>query len=243
MLRQEKFDQFGPSVLGLGNLASPSHEIDAVCAVFDLQGVTVFCRQVDPQLVLPGFLSQFLEWLFGAIKSAWVVGSYEKPREGFVPTYTRLPFFAKFMGDGVLFLWDVSDLPESAISNVPGLLLGVLSAYETDFVPRVTASVSNAPSRLRCGVARGKVFSVGAGHDFVGPCINIAARLQKVSSLSFALSRRGFDAERSMSPAMRQALILKKTRIRGIGDDELVWIDREEFEALPAAETSDLREP
>ena len=40
------------------------------------------------------------------------------------------------------------------------------------------AIVSEPPPVLRCGLARGTVFSVGNRSDFVGSCINMAARLQ-----------------------------------------------------------------
>jgi class 3 adenylate cyclase len=140
------------------------------------------------------------------------------------------------MGDGVLFLWDVSGLQETGVLNIPAQLIDVLVKYQEDFLPTIRKTVANAPSALRCGIARGKVFSVGNGEDFVGPCINIASRLQKIGRLTFAVSGRGFDADRFASPAVRQALVLKKLPIRGIGDEELVWLDREEFDALSETE-------
>jgi class 3 adenylate cyclase len=224
-LRKDKWDQFSPAILDLGDLSAAAVERDAVCAVFDLAGFTRFCSQPDPQLVLPDFLSAFLHWLFDAIKASWIVKHYRDPQPGYVPAYTRLPFFAKFTGDGVLFLWDVSDLEEPAVCNIPGLLIDLLVEYQRDFLPKVQRTVVSAPSALRCGIARGKVFSVGQGNDFVGPCMNIASRLQKVGHLTFAVSRRGFDADRHASPAVRQSLILKRLAIRDIGNDELVWLD------------------
>jgi len=78
-LRKTKFDEFTPVVLGVGKIGPRSREVDAVCAIFDLQGFTDFSRQVDPQLVLPAFLSEFLEWLFASVRENWIVRKYEDP--------------------------------------------------------------------------------------------------------------------------------------------------------------------
>jgi hypothetical protein len=76
------------------------------------------------------------------------------------------------------------------------------------------------------------VVSVGNGEDYVGPCINIATRLQKLSSLTFSISRRGFDIEKYMPAETAVNYILKSVSLRGIGDDELVWVRKTEFDTL-----------
>ena len=81
------------------------------------------------------------------------------------------------------------------------------------------------------GIARGQVLSVGDGNDFVGPCINMAARLQKLGSMSFAISRRGFDPKECFTNIQKQ-LVLKKLPIRGVGEDEPVLLRKKEFAAL-----------
>jgi hypothetical protein len=88
------------------------------------------------------------------------------------------------------------------------------------------------PSKLRCGIARGSVFPIGNGLDFVGPCINISTRLQKMSDLSFAFSARGVDLN-VFHPSYHEVFVKKQVAIRGIGDNELIYISREEFDKLP----------
>ena len=80
------------------------------------------------------------------------------------------------------------------------------------------------------------VISIGNGEDYVGPCINIASRLQKLSSLTFCVSRRGFDLEKYMPEETAVKYALKSVALRGIGEDELVWVRKEEFEELSAEE-------
>jgi class 3 adenylate cyclase len=248
-LKRERVDQFNETVLDLGNLTTPSIEMDAVAAVFDLAGFTRFCTQIDPQLAIPEYLSSFLAWLFREIKE-WTLVSGEQADsgesesdDGTVPALVTLPFYSKFMGDGVLFLWDTRNLTEEAICSIPALAMQVSAAYSVDFLPKVSFSVADPPDGLRCGIARGKVYSVGDGRDFVGPCINMAARLQKLSLIPVSFSRRGFDADKHMNAHMRGHFVLKKVSVRGIGENELVYVSKDDFERLPAVEKKSFREP
>jgi hypothetical protein len=75
------------------------------------------------------------------------------------------------------------------------------------------------------------VFPIGNGRDFVGPCINISARLQKFNGLSFAFSARGIDAN-GFNEDYRNYFIKKRVKIHGIGDDELIYILAKEFNRL-----------
>jgi class 3 adenylate cyclase len=243
-LRREIYDSFNESVLGLGDLTAPSVEREAVAGVFDLAGFTNFCKQIDPQLAISEYLAAFLSWLFQTLKQKSVEepGSedHEDPAE--VKALATLPFFAKFVGDGVLFLWDCSGLSEQAIWGIPEVAIGTCYLYRNEFLPRISRTVSDPPTDLRCGLARGKVFSVGDGNDFVGPCINMAARLQKLSLLNIAFARRGFN-DKYMNEHMRSHFVVKKVAVRGIGENELVFVEKNNFEALPEGEKKLFREP
>jgi class 3 adenylate cyclase len=243
-LKRAKCDRFNASVLGLGDLTAESKERDAVAAVFDLAGFTRFCNQIDPQLAISEYLAEFIEWLFATVKEQCTLPDKDTDHiDDDVAALATLPFFVKFMGDGVLFLWDVSGLPGAAICALPAIGLQVSAAYSVDFLPRIAFSVSDPPETLRCGMARGKVFSVGNGEDFVGPCINMASRLQKLSAIQTAFARRGFNADKYMDKHMRSHFLLKKVGVRGIGENELVYVERSQFEDLPVDEKALFREP
>lgn len=251
-IQRARFQEFDASVLGLGDLSSATKDVDAVAAVFDLEGFTKFCTQIDPQLAISEYLAAFLEWLFNAVKRescaddrdsgvAPLVFPWRKPPkrrrrrkddDGTIATRATLPFFAKFMGDGVLFLWDASRLTEKALCSIPAIALDVCATYHLEFLPKIALSVADPPKNLRCGIARGKVFSVGNGEDFVGPCINMASRLQKLASINIAFSRRGFNADKFMDEHKRTHFVLKKVSVRGIGDGELVYLDKTSFDEL-----------
>lgn len=231
LLTREAFDRFNPSLLGLGTLTSEAIATDSIAAMFDLDGFTTFCKQIEPHLSVPVFLSAFLEWLMSQIKTEM---THEEYPEG-IALWGPLPFFVKFMGDGLLVLWDVSRSDDNARRNIIVTAREICLRYRTEFFPRIESVVSDPPPVLRCGLARGTVFSVGNRSDFVGSCINMAARLQKLPGVTFAFNRRGIKTDDpAAAEFFRQEIVVKRTSVRGIGDNELVCMPAFEFDAMPA---------
>ena len=76
MLSKMVYDSFDSSILGLGDIKKASVATDAIAAVFDLAGFTNFCKQIEPHLSVPIFLSQFLDWLIGEIKKEMTIKTY-----------------------------------------------------------------------------------------------------------------------------------------------------------------------
>jgi class 3 adenylate cyclase len=239
-LSKEDFDSFNSTSLGLGDVAKEGKYVQALAAFYDLEGFTSFCNQVDSHLVIPEFLKQFIDWLFLSLARE----AKQSEQEGRIVTWGTLPFYIKFLGDGILFLWD-TDLSHhpTDIGNIVTNLYLVARGYQGDFLPDARRHFSHPPSRLRCGVARGQIITVGNGEDYVGSCINIAARLQKLSQLTFAVSRRGIDLGRAWTTADFGKLALKAVDLRGIGPGELVYVAAKEFEDLPFAEKKLFKEP
>jgi hypothetical protein len=141
-----------------------------------------------------------------------------------------LPFLSKYLGDGILFLWDTEGMSDIKIMNVVVSMDLICRNYKKLFLPKISKKVSSPPSKLRCGIARGAIYSVGNGNDFVGPCINMSARLQKLNSLSFCFSRRGFNYE--VNSYLTKKILIKKVDVRGIGNEELVCVLKDEFDQL-----------
>jgi class 3 adenylate cyclase len=241
-LAEDAFATFNPSVLGLGDVACKGHYVHSMASFFDLEGFTDFCNQVESHLVIPEFLSRYLQWLFQQLAAEFKEGSDGTT----VRLWGSLPFYAKFLGDGILFMWD-TDLCQgfSGKVNIAQSLLSITDLYRTSFLPEIRKAVSKPPCRLRCGIALGQVISIGGGADYVGSCINLASRLQKLSTLSFAISRRGFDLSKSpdLQGSLRSFLVLKRTAIRSIGEQELVYIRRDEFDAMSSDEQQLFQDP
>ncbi|MGD0952941.1 MAG: hypothetical protein ABR985_11215 [Methanotrichaceae archaeon] len=154
------------------------------------------------------------------------------------------------MGDGALFLWKIDmdkimKISRSTelvgklnvlICNIISSMLDICNNYEI-FYRSLEKKYVSPPSRLRCGIARGNVFPIGGGLDFVGPCINISSRLQKFNGLSFAFSARGID-ETEFHEDYTKDFIKKRVSIRGIGENELIFVLSHEFDELPGESKS-----
>jgi hypothetical protein len=227
LIKKASFDKFNEDILGLGKIKTKSTQIHALSVIFDLEVFTNFCKQIDPHLAVPEYLSKFLKWIFKEIKSELI----EKEHEEGYKTWSDLPFLCKYMGDGILFLWDTENMSDTKIQNVVVSMYEICERYRTKFLPEISKSIVSPPRKLRCGIARGAIYSVGDGNDFVGPCINMSARLQKLYTLSFCFSRRGINPHK-MSESYNKIFAVKKVAIRGIGSDELVCVIKKEFENI-----------
>ncbi len=120
IVKKEIFDSFNQDILGLGSIETKSNQVNALSVMFDLEGFTNFCKQIDPQLAVPEYLSDFLKWIFKEIRLELVEKSFEQGYK----TWSDLPFLCKYMGDGILFLWDTEKMSDVKIQNV------VVSMYE-----------------------------------------------------------------------------------------------------------------
>ena len=228
---KEHFDSFNVNSLGLGNIDSKSQSFESIVVIFDLNGFTNFCNQTESHLQIPEFLGLFLDWMFRQIKEETTFSTYE---HGY-GIYSKLPFFCKFMGDGVMFIWNTEGMSDVEICNIITIASDICKKYSTEFLKTIAELITSPPRILRCGIARGKVYSVGNGEDFVGSCINIAARLQKFSLLNFCFWKKGFKF-RGFPPAIEKLYLTKKVEIRGIGLEELICVRRSEFDKLPDTE-------
>ena len=220
--------KFNPSMLELGDISAPCQEKEAVAAVFDLTGFTSFCNQVDAYLAIPRFLNDFLEWFFKSVR--WNITEQDYGDSSTL--WAGLPIMVKFLGDGLILLWDASKMTEEQICRLAGSFYLICHAYREEFYPHICKAVNKPPAILRCGVARGKVFSVGSDREYVGHCINNASRLSRLGALSFCFPHSGFRVTEYMPEEYREFFVPKLVSIRGVGENEMVWVARDEFERL-----------
>ena len=225
---EEIVQSFSPRILELGDLSKPCNEIEAIAAIFDLSGFTRFCNQVDSYLAIPKFLNDFLEWFFDSVRR----GFTESRIDGTTYLWAKLPILVKFLGDGLLLLWNARDIQESQACQIVATLYDVCCDYRSVFYPAMSLKVNKPPAFLRCGIARGKVFSVGEGRDYVGHCINNASRLSHLGALSFCFPHHGFQVREQMPPGYARLFVPKYVSVRGVGQDEMVWVVGDEFEKL-----------
>lgn len=222
------FRKFNSSLLGLPDILENNETFDGLAVILDLKDFTGFCDQRDPHLVVPEFLDKFLSWLFE--RMAEEVFDHEDGTE--VVLWSHLPIFGKFLGDGVLLLWDVSDITREARRNLVQAFDVICNDYEKIFLKQIKGTFTGPPSKLRCGIAQGQVTSIANGKDYTGLCINIASRLQKLGegAFSFAFSKSGLDDKAGANWYSNFTLI--RIPIRGIANSELVYVLRKEHQAV-----------
>jgi len=222
------FQKFNSSMLKLGNIAIEGKYQEGLAVVFDLAGFTEFCDQIGSHLIIPDFLNKFLNWLFQTIAQEFVNETIEDK----VLLWCRLPFYSKFMGDGVLFIWNTDGMAPADICNLIVSLEIVSNKYKSNFLTSIPLHYENVPEKLRCGISRGTITSIGKGEDFVGACINLASRLQKLESLSFAFSNKGIQIDEFHADEQNSYLLVKAP-VRGIRFNEYIYILKHEYEKLP----------
>jgi hypothetical protein len=87
------------------------------------------------------------------------------------------------------------------------------------------------------------VYSVGNGNDYVGSCINMAARIQKSPGATFAYSRRGINLDDATADDFfKTRVVVKKMTMRGIGEKELICILKSEFDQMSADDKKHYRD-
>jgi len=237
LLSLSVYERFNSSLLGLGDLTKQAEPTDSVAAVFDLEGFTNFCTKIDPHLSVPLFLREFLEWTMATLKEAMTQSFHH---EG-VRLWSPLPYFVKFMGDGLLVLWDASETDDIGHRNIVISASEICEGYVGEFLPGIRSKVVDPPLILRCGLARGTTFSVGDGNDYVGSCINMAARIQKLRGTTFVFNRRGFDLE--SEDRFKESIVIKRFTVRGIGENELVALLKHEYEKMSPDDKAQFRDP
>jgi class 3 adenylate cyclase len=237
-LRKSVFEKFNHSILGLGSILEGNKTFEALAVIVDLKDFTSFCDQRDPHLAIPKFVKMFLEWLFEKLADELLIEEDETD----VALWSPPPFFGKFLGDGVLLLWDVTSMTGEAKRNIVYSFDIICSDYDSEFLPKIKRRFAKPPSKLRCGIAQGQVSSIGEDTDFVGLCINIASRLQKLAdgAFSFAFTEKGLQAEPSEDWYQHFRLI--KIPIRGVSNDELIYVLKTEFRKLSKNDKKTYRE-
>ena len=222
-------NKFNPAMLDIGNLSTPCEEKSAITAVFDITDFTKFCNQVDAYMEIPRFLNYFLKWFF-----ACIVQGLTEEDDGVKSTFwADFPMLVKYLGDGLLIVWNTQRMDSAQVCRLVATLYNICKAYNREFFPQINTIISKPPSVLRCGVARGKVFSIGGGRDYVGHCINNASRLSHMDGLTFCFPQRGFQVREDMPAEYARLFIPKYVSIKGISDNEMVWVLKEEFNRLP----------
>jgi class 3 adenylate cyclase len=156
---------------------------DAVVAFFDIRGFTPYVKQTEQYLV-----SRFLEDYFAIYPQA--VQQALKVKAGGLKGRARRvllePDAFKRLGDGMMLVWEFPgdrysrEQRDAAVVAVLDITQKIRELF-AELVTRDSFGEGAKRLRLGCGITRGTASRVDyrkSGTDYVGPVVNMAARLQ-----------------------------------------------------------------
>lgn len=212
-----------------------SYPKNAVALLYDLEGFSRFFNQPDVQDYVPAFLNHV-----SAAMGVNLFGgeAYWSQNEAIDPLKVEVAH-EKFTGDGALYIL----LPPSGSADFPigtlQMLCNRLWTLKNKFDEVVNKAlervpVVEVPRNVRFGLSRGSVYELRrpgtTAREYIGFCINLASRLQTYCrELGFVASARLMLPDREI--AKHGFMKVVATQIRGF-PDEIVVIDRDEYEAL-----------
>lgn len=136
---------------------------EILAAIIDLRGFSAFCEK--PEIESPytcGLMYAF----------------YQSVEQRF---HKFRPDLIKYLGDGVLTLWETTYEDRAAALNV--CLNGLLELQDTwDIVRRSPQFTHGAPEQVAVGVSFGLASQIPGAADYIGRPINVASRLCGASS-------------------------------------------------------------
>lgn len=201
-----------------------------IAAVLDLEGFTNFFNKASPNqsIIVASYVNGFLSWL-----------NYRLGLEG-----KRLPRprLSKFLGDGVLYVWETEEgkTEQTALDlmNFCWNITRGADRYEISFLRQFVHQLGKKwrceyPKHLRASLATGfavKYTQQNHPAEYVSECINIASRLCGFhSELYFVAHSDLFLADEIKAAAN---YVEKRTNIDGIDNPIAVFIDKDDFDSL-----------
>lgn len=197
-----------------------------IVAIFDLEGFTNFfdSASVNKNIIVSAYLNGFLSWLdYRFKKQNWAI----------------LPTLSKFLGDGVIYIWETERQKISAakavnLMNLCWNMVQAKSSYDEEFLPEFIRQLGKRwecayPKRLRVSLSLGhavKYVREGRPTDYVSESINIASKLVKFHPEVYFLAHS--DIVFGAGPK-KYDYIEKKIYLTGINKPVAVFIDKDDY--------------
>lgn len=212
---------------------------ESISAIFDLKGFTWFSSE-NPDLITD-YCQKFTKWILDNLK---ILAEDDINLSN--------PYFIKYLGDGFLFLWDLQSIDiidkPLFINNIIDYLHDITLSYNPInevtlnkkdernvkiFYELYEQEFPNMPKLLRCGVSIGMVSKYNSNickempEDYIGVCINLASRLQKIHNSILFSANIEFNGKYSI---VELSNIYKKVKVKIRGFKNIVPIYVTEIE-------------
>lgn len=203
--------------------------VKIIVAIFDVSGFTEFFNSIhiNKNIVTTSFINGLLYWF----------------HYRFEKYYTFRPVFSKFLGDGILMIWEPGhqEMHKREVISLMNLCWDMVASddsFESEYIPEFKRKVGEGrrityPSKLKVGLSLGHAVKYVKGRkasDYISECINTASRLVKFHKDIKFLAH----SDLVVGPIPRKFRYIKKIiRLRGIGDI-CVFVDKSDYEKAGA---------
>lgn len=218
----------------------------AIVLIFDLEGFSKFFSHPDINEYVPKLLNLILGEIDATIKGEkpyWAMDIDDEPIV--IPAFPEL-IHSKFLGDGALYIWRYNDFTEQQRLDLISTFWLLKLKYKrilkkaTDEIP-----FPDIPKNIRFGIAAGTIHQLTYQHseneEYIGYSINLASRLQNYcSDIGFIVSGRLNISSADLEGGQYVKVVAQK--IKGF-PEEIVIIDKKEYEALAENIKTDLFKP
>ena len=201
-----------------------------VTVVLDLEGFTNFFNKASPNqsIIVASYVNAFLSWL-----------NYRLDLEG---KRIRKPRLSKFLGDGVLYVWETKEGKTEQIAhdlmNFCWNITRGADRYEISFLPQFKRQLGKKwdceyPKHLRASLATGfavKYTRRNRPAEYVSECINIAFRLCGIDPELYFIAHSDLLLDDEIKTAHNY--VEKGIKIKGIDKSIAVFIDKDDFDSL-----------
>jgi class 3 adenylate cyclase len=178
---------------GFKNAERPSV---GLALVFDISGFTNFFNKPDIQDYITDYINKIIDCVEICI---WGGKSFWLEDKQHIDKLKLVPVMRKFLGDGMLYVWENDENDSFSRGNFKMSLLNRLWSVQKYFEEINNSLYDHMPTgdlpvAVKFGVAQGTVYKLTENDgtiDYIGPCINLASRLVKYCpAINFIASTR-----------------------------------------------------
>lgn len=205
--------------------------VEIIVALFDLEGFTNFFNSssVIRYTIVPTFINAFLSWL----------------NYGFSTSFFPKPQYSKFLGDGILLIWETENNPHlkgvlkaEFMSFCWNMVKGQKESYENEFLPELLRRIRairnlDYPKHLRVSISLGHAvrYDQGESMEYVSECINVASRIISYTPELYFIAHSNIVTNEEI---LGTKYVHKQlTKVKGINQPICVYIDEADFKNLP----------
>jgi len=203
--------------------------------IFDISGFTNFFNKPDIHHYMTEYINHIIECVEITI---WGGDNYWMETERDYETLNELPlkpFMRKFLGDGMLYVWEDNEERLLSDKDFKVQLINRLYNLQLHFAEvnrrlQEDIPIGDLPEKIKFGLAQGSIFKLldsNGNEDCIGPCVNLASRLVKYCpEINFIASARLNLPKKSLKDNGYCKIIARELRSF---ENEIIIIDEGDY--------------